>query len=190
MNYLTAERYIRLQRATDERALQEAMADWERASDEYREYVKSISPNLPPALVRFFQHVSLHDATLIDDFRSPRKLTIVVKSEAPAEKRFLLEYSLAEDPQVETNVLAPEYRSSSALWLYDEIGLGQPRFAGAGPVFRHSILLGDGRELTLWFSRFDYSERQPGGIASQAITREMPAALSPCLDFSADPRRP
>jgi hypothetical protein len=178
MKYLTASRYLEFQQATDERSFRTALADWERASKAYRKYLRSILPKLPKKLARFAERECLHDAILLDGFRGHSKLTLVVKTESPADKRFLLEYSLVEKPRIETHLFPADNCSATASWLYDEIRLEKQRFGHSGPVFSHSILLGDGREITLSFRRFSYSERQPSGIAPPSLGEGAPSFLS------------
>jgi hypothetical protein len=177
MKHFTPQRWIQLQHVEDERAFYAAQAEWQRAVTGYRESIVQAAPRLPPELRQFAQGESLHDATVLGDWRGRSRLCILVRPERPTHHLVLLTYTLVEPPRV-AFVLPAEYRSEGAGWMYDEVGIEEETGPDADPIFTHAILLRDGREIRLRFRRFTYSRPEPGLPLPDALLLDSASPLS------------
>jgi hypothetical protein len=162
MQYFTPERWVKLQHVEDERAFNTAQAEWEQALTAYREALEQAIPCLPPNLRRFVKRECLHDARVLADWGGRLHLTILLRPEPPGLRLVLLNYTLAEPPTVDLAALPREYRTEHTTWMYDEVGVEAGSGQNGDPVFTHSYLLSDGREVRLRFRRFTFSQREPG----------------------------
>jgi hypothetical protein len=184
MKYFTPDRWLRFQNVDDERALCAAHADWEQALAAYRAELGRALPLLPAELRRFAEGECLHDATLLGDWKSKDCLHLLVKPEPPANDRALLGYVLVEAPRVIFAALPPEQRTAHAGWLYDEIGVEEEGEEATPAVFRHSILLSDGRQITIRFRAFTFGHF-PVGLPGPAMPSD--PAISGALEHAASP---
>jgi hypothetical protein len=121
--------------------------------------------------------VCLHDATVLGEWQGRTRLHLLVRPEGGGDRLVLLTYTLAEPPRVTVAALPAELRSPQPVWMYDEVGVERqsPRGrASKGPVFTHSILLRDGRELSLRFRRFQMArpEALPSSVVEEAALSE------------------
>jgi hypothetical protein len=162
MRYFTPERWLKLQHVDDERAFYSAQTEWEQALADYRKELERILPRLPRDLQRFVECECLHDATVLADWRGRSRLTILLRPEPPASRLFLLNYTLAETPTVAHAALPREYRTEHTTWKYDEVGVEEGSGLNEDAVFTQDILLSDGREVRLRFTRFSFSQPEPG----------------------------
>jgi hypothetical protein len=62
---------------------------------------------------------------------------------------FLLIYVLAHEPTLSASHAAAVFSPTAIHWLYDEVD------ATSGSVFRHELLLSNGRTLSMKFVAFD-----------------------------------
>jgi hypothetical protein len=153
VNFFTPQRLLRLQDRSDERHFLSALAEWEQALADYQRQLGEIRGRLPADLQRLLDTVALHDARVLDMWWGGRsQFTITLHPEADPSRLVVLTYSLAEPPVVEKDLLPQAVRSLPTSWLYDELALANDDGSG-GPVFRHSILLSDGREVQLLFRK-------------------------------------
>jgi hypothetical protein len=153
VNHFTPERLLRLQDRSDERHFLLAFAEWEQALAKYKDQLAEFRGRLPPDLQRLLDTVTLHDARVLDMWYGGRsQFTITLHPEADRSRLVVLTYSLAEPPGVEKDALHQAVRSQPVSWLYDELALADDRRPG-GPVFRHSLLLSDGRDVRLLFRK-------------------------------------
>jgi len=161
MKYFTPERLARLQDHSDERQFLAALDEWERVLQDYwhqlneiQQRLRVIQPPLPKRLQEFlifFTTVSLHDARILDMyFGSRSRFRITLHPEFQPESLVVLTYHLDEPPQIQANVLPEQLLSQPISWLYDEVTLEDNK-SRCEPLFRHSILLSDGREVGLCF---------------------------------------
>lgn len=175
MKYFTPQRLIRLQDTANEEAMEAAIQDWEGAAEEYAAHLKKIGPKFPGNLRRFIDSGSLHDARLLVMWPEPRNtLRILLQREHDKNYFVDLRYSLIECPRIDKDALPELCRSTRLLWLYDEIDLeAQTTFRPSGrvqvqsasegneaggaktgaPIFTHDILLSNGWEIHLCFTR-------------------------------------
>jgi hypothetical protein len=165
MKYFTPERWLGLQNTADRHAWAAAQADWERAIETYREELAVAFPYMPDRLRRFAESECLHDATVLSTWLEKKRLEILLYSDPPDGRLFLLVYALAERPRVIPSGIPPEYQTPHQGWMYDEIGVedgGPSGQAGQSVVFTHAILLSGGWEVRLRFRRFHY--RRPEAL--------------------------
>jgi hypothetical protein len=181
MKYFTPQRFIRFQHVDEEQAFYAAHAEWEQAIEHYRRELAEIRSRLPAALARFAESVSLHDAQLIAIWRTRGRLMLLVRPEPPGDDCFVrLAYTLAGEPNINSSVLPPEYRSERAIWLYDEVTVERTGGVGAAPedVFVHSILLSNGCEITIRFRRFEVSRPEAVFPARQELPVQAAGSVS------------
>jgi hypothetical protein len=161
MRYFTPERWLELQHVEDEKAFYSAQTNWEQAHSEYCKQLARLLPRLPRSLQRFAKEERLHDATVLADWRGRSRLTLLLHPDQPGSRLFLLNYTLVEPPSIIPTRLPKEYQTEHLLWKYDEIGAEKGGRLRGEPVFTHCILLSDGREIRLRFTRFTFSQRDP-----------------------------
>jgi hypothetical protein len=127
----------------------DAEARWQTLGEQYRAYLASIKAELPPGLRRIEDNHFLHDAVIRAMGRRDGTFVIVLQLDTPPRSLLTLAYALAEEPNIQKEVLPPEYRSTSndVEWQYDEI----EKVAGQPPTWRQSILLSNGWEIGLHF---------------------------------------
>jgi hypothetical protein len=178
MRYFTPERWLKLQHVEDEQAFYSAHTEWEQALADYRKELEQTIPRLPPDLRRFMVRECLHDATVLADWRGRSRLTILLRPEPPAPRLFLLNYTLVEPPSVVLSALPREYRTEHAVWMYDEVGVEEGESMNGDLVFNHCILLSDGREVRLRFTRFRFSQPELGLPVAEPQTIEVISPLS------------
>jgi hypothetical protein len=158
MQFFTPDLWLRFQKMNDEPAFNAAHLDWQRALQDYRAELAEWLPKMPKRLRQFAELGGFHDGTVLAIWRGRGKLNVLVETERPAEQLFLLVYSLVANPEVNQSALPAEYRTERAGWMYDEIRVeGGEKGNPATARFLHSILLSNGWEITLRFSRFDFS---------------------------------
>jgi hypothetical protein len=166
MHYFTPGLFVRLQDLKDEGAV----IEWDRAVERYAARLREIGPRLPRPLRRAAQGFKLHDADVLSMSRRGDTLCVTLQLDPPAEFLLALTYSLVEEPRVNRSALPPEYRTPQPAWLYDEVGIAEPRpapprrraggrrGAKAPPVYSHDVLLSNGWEVGLRFSRVRLSQ--------------------------------
>jgi hypothetical protein len=157
MKYFTRERLVRLQDHSDEQRFLAALDDWENSLKDYQQQLSTIKQHLRaighriPALLKFLTMVSLHDARVLDMYSGGRsRFRITLHPEFQPGRLVILTYSLTQPPQIGRNVLPEHVRLEPITWLYDELTL-EDRTGEEKPMFRHAILLSDGREVQLCF---------------------------------------
>jgi hypothetical protein len=194
MKYFTPERWLRLQDTSDDTTWLAAYQDWESSVAAYWQGVKGLLTRLPKTgvgagLRSFVRHGSLHDALVTACWREgSSKLKLQALPEVPGEELVLLEYALASEPVIVPDRLPPEYRTDYLQWMYDELG----ELPDAGPrvrsrsharvgsrsgtnrddavVFTHNILLSNGWEMEIAFSRFKVTRHKAIWPARQEAT--------------------
>ncbi len=160
MRYFTPQRWTLLQDVSDEGKFDTAHREWQEALSGYREQLARLRLDLPARLLRFSEQECLHDAVLVAAWQGRSRVQLLVQPEPPENSLVLLTYTVVSSPQIHVDVLAPEYRTERRVWMYDEISLAQTKKSGRsedGPLYEHSILLGNGWEITIRFTRFNYS---------------------------------
>jgi hypothetical protein len=156
MKYFTPSRYLRLQNMAEPDTVLAALNEWDQAVKQYR---ADLAPILPPGekyedLRSFALHVSLHDGVVLASWFARGRLYLVVRPEPPATRLVSLTYSLAGEPVVVDHAFPDHVRTDTMEWMYDEIArlpLGSTPPDEA--VFTHNILLGNGCELCIPFTR-------------------------------------
>src|SRR5262249_38266190 len=156
MNYFTPERWLRMQNMAQPQLVHAALEDWYRALDEYRAELKRIllEGKAYADLRSFASHVSLHDGCVLASWFAGSRLHLLVRPERPATRLVSLAYDLAGEPSMVAHTFPAEVRTDSLEWMYDEVSLlRQPSSAEEEPIFAHNILLGNGWELCIPFTR-------------------------------------
>jgi hypothetical protein len=162
MQYFTPDLWVRLQYRSDKQTFLADYDAWERALAAYGRHFEQIRDRLPAALRRFGEEESLHDAMVLECWQGDGHLWMLLRREPPHEGRVLLAYSLTDPPALDPAAFPPEHRSEHAVWMYDEIALEEPSATnGQDRVFRHSILLSNGWEVTVRFTAFTCAEGFP-----------------------------
>ncbi|MFO0845798.1 MAG: hypothetical protein U0797_26015 [Gemmataceae bacterium] len=166
MKYFTPERYLRLQNPDDSSAWLAAHNEWDEAVRAYWAEVRALLERLPKkrwadGIRQFVKQGSLHDGTVTSCwYEGSQKLKLQVQPELPGERLVLLEYTLAQEPTVLRNQLPGEYIGEGRVeWMYDELG-PVPGTQGGEFGFLHAILLSNGWELTIPFTRLRISRCQ------------------------------
>ncbi len=163
MNYFTCERLLRLQDRSDEQRYLDALADWERALQEYKDKLTRLHDEFPRSVQDLTKAVCLHDARVLDMWWGGRgRFNITLRPESDSERLVVLTYALQEPPAI-ADVLPESIRSEPVAWLYDEFDVEQGKELGEPALF-HRILLSDGREI---------------GLRFRALTLNRPVSLVP-----------
>lgn len=156
MKYFTPELFARLQNF-DPRAMDAADADWEAAEERYEQRLRELGPAIEPVRKRF-EGILLHDATVESISRRDDQFVIVLHKDAPPRDVVTLTYTLATEPIIDQNALAPALRSRVMQFQYDEFDVvredGQTHYT-------HSILFSNGWEVRLPFRDVQVTLAQP-----------------------------
>ncbi len=144
MKYFTPELFSRLQNF-DPGAMDAADADWEAAEARYEDRLRELGPAVAPVLKRF-EDVLLHDATVESISRRDDQFVIVLHKDVPPRDVVTLTYTLAGEPFIDRNALPPELRSQVMQFQYDEFDVER---RGDLTYWTHSILFSNGWELRL-----------------------------------------
>jgi hypothetical protein len=166
MKYFTPERYLRLQDTSDSTAWLAAHSEWEQAVQSYWTEVRALIARLPRSrstdgVRRYLKQGSLHDATVIACwYEGSEKLKLQVQPELPGERLVLLEYTLTQEPTILGDRLPSELCGGPLEWMYDELESLPGAVDTNEIVFLHSILLNNGWELMIPFSRLKVSRCQ------------------------------
>lgn len=175
MKYFRPELYVQLN-SPDEALADAAEEAIERANDAYCQRWRQIQPHLSPSVVRFGEQHCLHDADVFAPARladptptaSPGDVVIVTQNVNTLYPEHLntlifLYYAGAEEPTITTPVISDVFNAVQPHWLYDEFDVIEPG------VFSHSILISDGRVVTIHFREFRYHVARiisPAALAS------------------------
>ena len=161
MKYFTPERYVAFN-SDDQAVADQADADWEKATADYREHVRKISSRLPDKTRVLAESTCLHDAVYLGYLKAPvpkSSAELAVVAVEQANDVLLLIYVLAEEPSLSAPHGADVFSDIAVHWLYDEVD------ATERGVFSHNILLSSGRTLSVKFVAFDML----------TVTKEVPA---------------
>lgn len=161
MRYFTPDLWLQMQSGADRDTFLAAYDAWERATAAYTEEVSRIIPTASAyqPLRRFALLESLHDAVLEETWYTKEdRLCLLIRPADPHDRLVLLAYTLIGEPSVTADAFPEAFRTRQATWMYDEFALveGMER-SSEEPVFTHTILLGNGCELTIPFRRFRVS---------------------------------
>jgi hypothetical protein len=171
MTYFTPELWLQMQSGADPQTFLAAYEAWERAIDEYEKSLEQVIPKGKGhwGVRKFARNESLHDALVLRCwYETPSRLFLLVQPEAPETKLGLLDYTLAREPMLVCGKLPPQFCTTQARWMYDEIGRRSGP-EGDDPVFTHNILLSTGCELMISFSKLDWTRRQDFPLGSTTL---------------------
>lgn len=167
MKFFTPELYVRFNSAVTSIA-NRADADWERALSAYRKQLRSIRPKLSGSVAKLANDVCLHDA----EYLGFSKMTmpamtgdvamIAVRKDGVVS---FLVYVLDGEPLVTRPLDDEVFDVSPPHWLYDEFDIASPG------IYRHEILLSDGRGLSFRFTAFDMLPGSSTKLAAKTIRR-------------------
>ncbi len=160
MKYFLPELYVQLN-SPDEAAADAAEEAIDRASQRYNRRWEEIKPLLPATVVRFYQELNLHDADVLTPARltaatplgNPGDVVLVAQQVNTLYAEYVntlafLHYVVSEVPHVEVPVRSNVFNRAQPIWMYDEFDVIDPG------LFVHSILLSDGRVITIRFRDF------------------------------------
>ncbi len=183
MKYFTPELFIK-GNSPDDDVVDQAEAEWERASARYRRHYRKIARHLPESLRAFNDQCCLHDADVFGPARLSVHtlpwgfLDVVIVAQntntlVPEHLNTLmfLQYGVTAEPSVDVPVSSEVFYPGRTIWLYDEIDLIKPG------IFSHEILFSDGRVVKLCFRefRFQIAPMVPA-LATVKDTRKAKAA--------------
>jgi hypothetical protein len=161
MRFFRPELYVQ-GNSPDDDLVDEAEEALERASADYNRRWAEIKAQMPTSVVQFHDEQNLHDADVFApaQFAGPGSplggdVLIVAQQINTLYAEFidtlaLLSYATTEAPQVEIPIRSPVFNPVQPIWLYDEFDVVSPG------VFTHSILISDGRVVTIRFGDFRY----------------------------------
>ncbi|HKI32314.1 MAG TPA: hypothetical protein VKA46_10635 [Gemmataceae bacterium] len=156
MKYFTPALFAR-QQNFDTAAMDAADADWEAAEERYEQRLQNLAPLIDPVLKRF-EGILLHDATVWGISRREDQFVIVLHKDIPPRDVVTLTYTLAGEPLLDHDALPPQFRSRGMQFEYDEFDVGQE---SGQPHFTHSILFSNGWEIRLPFREVQVMLAQP-----------------------------
>jgi len=156
MNYFTPELYKRLQ-DSGTAAMDAADAAWEAAEERYEQHLGRLEPGLDPVLRRF-DGLLLHDATVGSMSRRADQLVIVLHTDARPREVVTVTYTLTGEPFLDPEALPPEIRSGVMQYQYDEFDLTQ---ADGETHYLHAILFSNGWEVRLRFRQVEVVRAEP-----------------------------
>jgi hypothetical protein len=145
MKFLTPELYAKFQ-ATDDASMDAADAEWEVASEHYNQRFDAIRDKLPKNLLEFLDAYYLHDADILRLARSSDLFVIELRPDWPPRDLILLQYSLIQEPVIDTEALPEQHRTSHVQWMYDELD-----YVESQGCVSHAIMLSNGWTLDLRF---------------------------------------
>jgi hypothetical protein len=167
MKYLTPELYTRLQ-DSGTAAMDAADAAWETAEERYEQHLQRLTPALAPIL-RLFDGLLLHDATVSSMSRRGDQLVIVLHTDTRPREVVTLTYTLAGEPIVDREALPPEVRSAVMQYQYDEFDLAQ---TDSGTEYLHAILFSNGWEVRVRFRHVEVERAEPLYLLPARADRE------------------
>jgi hypothetical protein len=156
MNYFTPDLLVRLQ-VRDPAAMNDADAEWEAAEQRYEQRLQELGPAIDP-LLRRFEDVLLHDATVWSISRHDDHFVIILRKDIPPRDVVILTYMLVAEPILVRDALPPQFRSQVMQFQYDEFDVEQE--AGQSH-FTHRILFSNGWEIRLAFRDLQVTLAQP-----------------------------
>ena len=185
MKYYTLELLQRFSSDNEQIALA-AQDELEQRSEQYTQYLKSIAERLPPRFRELQERFYLHDSRILwplvpwlphsawhvdpdiaretievrrpqDRPRISPSLMLHLELDAPPKGIIVLHYRGVR-PEL-TSLEHLQLSQSAALeWQHDEIELAE---VNGRVEFLHSILFGDGLELRIQFTDFDFATLKP-----------------------------
>jgi hypothetical protein len=161
MQYFTPELYLRLQQFDAPNVVEQATAEWDNSVREYNRVLEEIRPRLSDGVLAFLDGYCLHDAAIVAMGHGCDPLTyrLLVREDTTQDLIELL-YHDAE-PSLEDSAFPQDYQTDTPVWLYDELTANPRVLAGWRPLMVHSILLSDGRVLTVRFRDLLVTRFQP-----------------------------
>jgi len=141
-----------LARAQDEKTVDAASDEWEKALERYTEHLRAIWPKLPRSARRLARRVNLHDAVtlLVGIKEASTKAMILLHLDEPGDQTFVILYDLLKKMEWfdHSSLTKTASGGDHPLWLYDEFDVVEENDI---KYFTHSILFSNGWELKLSF---------------------------------------
>ncbi len=162
MKYLRPELYVQFN-SSDEGLAPKAQEAFDLADEQARQHWQRIQARLPPVVVQFGEEVLMHDALVFGpawasgpDAEGAGEVVIVASMfgtlDPPHDDTLLfLHYRVPDEPHVEIPVPSGVFNRVQPHWIWDEFDLIE------SDLFAHSILISDGRVVTIRFREFRYS---------------------------------
>jgi hypothetical protein len=150
MKYFTPELYIR-GNSEDADSQIHLERDWDKALERYERRWTSIKTNFPEKVQRFQESgPCLHDAELLQMFQEGEQFILELQPQHATTNIVILNFTLSQNPVIQTEALPKASRSLRAFWLYEEFDIdrrGQYSF---------EVLLSNGWVAGLKFSDFSF----------------------------------
>jgi hypothetical protein len=146
MKFFTRDLYRRCQ-SSDEDVVEAASEEWEQANERYERHLRDLEKRMP-AQVRELSSLLLHDARVQALARHGNRLLMVLHKDIPPRDLVFLDYELEGETTLEPFVDSPKDWQRPTDFQFDEVDLAG---TGGRPVFRQSIVFGNGWLLRLHF---------------------------------------
>jgi hypothetical protein len=175
MKYLLPQLYVDFN-SPDPSIAEEADAAFDQADALARRQWQEIKKYFPANVVRFAEEQLLHDADVLTPARLANGEIILVAQQANTlsadflNTLIFLHYVPAKEPTVEIPVVSSVFNRTQPHWLWDEFDLVEPG------VFTHSILISDGRVVTIYFRDFHYDLAE---LVAPDVFKKLPPVLPP-----------
>jgi hypothetical protein len=162
MRFLPPELYVQFNSPDDDVASQ-AQEAFELADEQARQHWERIKSQLPPIVVQFGEGVLMHDAMVFGpawaagpNGEGAGEVVIVAHMYGTLDPQYeatlvSLHYHVRDEPGVEVPDPSDVFNRVQPHWLWDEFDLIEPG------LFAHSILISDGRVVTIRFHGFRYT---------------------------------
>jgi hypothetical protein len=157
MKYFTPILYAAMQDFSSDAAMNSADAAWEAAGNNYNRHLSEIGPALA-AVTDQFGKILLHDAVVQSMSRAGEQFTIVLQADIPPRDVVTIRYELSGEPRIEMHEMPTACRSTVLQFECDEFDVIEE---GGQRCFLHSILFGNGCEVTLRFHTVQVTLARP-----------------------------
>jgi len=176
MKYFTPELHTRTSSLDDGQA-DAAHEEWEKAVKRYEKRLAKIRPAFTSGLKKLTGELRLHDAQLLFFGQREDRCILVFRPEQSPKTMVWLEYAMAAEPVIETDVLPQDLQTNGCFFLYDEIDL---MLRNGQRIFSHTILFTNGLHVRLNFRDIkihaaDQLVKVPETTSKKAVT----SGLSP-----------
>jgi hypothetical protein len=158
MRYFTPQRYIALQDCTSAESMDAADAEWEKAVQEYEDYLAGVRGGLPASVLALLEGHYLHDADVLSMGQHGDLFLVTLQLDVPPHELLTVSYTLAGEPVIDEKAFAPPAGSTRPRWLYEELECSA---ADEGSPYRHSVLLSNGWEVRVPFRDVGLAAARP-----------------------------
>jgi hypothetical protein len=125
-----------------------ADAEWEKAVQEYEDYLAGVRPGLTPSVWELLEGHHLHDADVLSMGRQDDLFVVTLQLDVPPHELLTISYTLDGPATVNERAFSPAAGSTRPRWLYEEL---ERLPAGDASTYRHSVLFSNGWEIQVPF---------------------------------------